>query len=117
MLLIPGFTPSFLPSLKNLHCQYQYIPPFRKMKRLLHPKILREAKKCHSKLLGIGASGGLNISHTNTPAHISQASNGCNDADFKLQSKNKSLESSVHASISMLQSLDDNDQDSYEIYT
>jgi hypothetical protein len=74
------------------------------------------SKKCHSKLLGNGASGGLNISHTNTPAHSSEASNRCNGADFKLQSKKKTPDSSVHVSTLMLRSLDNNEEASYEIY-
>jgi hypothetical protein len=111
MLFIQGFTPSCLPSLKNLHCQYQYIPPFRKMKRRLHPKILREAKKCHLMLPGDGTSRGLIASHINTLAHSSRASNRCNEAEFKFQRKKgkKPLEWSVHASTLMLLQFDDDD--------
>lgn len=66
MLFIPGFTPSFLPSLKNLHCQYQYIPPFCKMKRRLHPKILREAKNVIQSYWETAPREDL-IFHTQTP--------------------------------------------------
>jgi len=66
MLFIQGFTHSLLPALKNLHCQYQYIPPFRMMKRRLHPKILREAKNVIQRYRETAPPEGLTL-HTQTP--------------------------------------------------
>jgi len=65
MPFIQGFTPSLLLSVKNLHCQYQYIPTFRKMKRRLHPKILREAKNVIQRYRETAPPEGLTL-HTQT---------------------------------------------------